>query len=234
MNSGAQIYLYFNASTPMAPEVIAAMGLVLGGPFGNPSSDHWAAGPARDSVEKARKQVARLLVCKASEVVFTSGGSEANNQGLTDIFLAGRCAHPHIVTTQVEHPAIQILAVFSKGLGPRVTYVPVDGFGRVDPDDVRNAIKRETVLISVMHANNEIGTIQPIPEISRVAREHGIPFHTDAAQTVGKIPARVDEPGVDLLSMAGHKLYGPKGIGALYIPNGAFSLNPSSTAPRAN
>jgi cysteine desulfurase len=107
MNSGAQIYLYFNASTPMAPEVIAAMGLVLGGPFGNPSREHWAAGPARDSAEKARKQVARLLVCKASEVVFTSGGSEANNQGLTDIFLAGRCAHPHIVTTQVEHPAIQ-------------------------------------------------------------------------------------------------------------------------------
>ncbi|MCW5979728.1 MAG: cysteine desulfurase [Bryobacteraceae bacterium] len=215
-----RIYLDFNASTPIAPEVAEQMQSVLTEPFGNPSSGHWAGAPARETVERARAQVAALLACDAAEIVFTSGGSEANNHALKGTFYASPTPQPHIITIRIEHPAILRPCRFLERLGASVTYLPVDGSGRLDPDDVRRAITSKTILISVMHANNEVGTIQPLLDISRIAREHEVLFHTDAAQTVGKIPARVTEMGVDLLSVAGHKLYAPKGVGALYIRKG--------------
>jgi cysteine desulfurase len=201
-----RIYLDFNASTPLAPEVADAMRGVWAEPFGNPSSEHWAGEAAKQAIEKARAQVAGLLACGPNEIVFTSGGSESNNHALKGVFFAKGQAKAHFITTPVEHPAIINPCRFLERLGVTVSYLPVDGHGRADPDDVRRAITSETILISVMHANNEVGTIQPIPEIARIAREHGILFHTDAAQSVGKVATRTDELGADLLSVAGHKL----------------------------
>jgi cysteine desulfurase len=212
-----RIYLDFNASTPIAPQVADAMRNALAEPFGNPSSQHWAGESAEHVVEKARAQVAALLACKPNEIVFTSGGSESNNHALKGVFFAKGKAKGHFITTQVEHPAIINPCRFLERLGTTTTYLPVDGFGRVDPDDLRRAITPETILISVMHANNEVGTIQPIPDIARIAHGHGILFHTDAAQSVGKIATHTDEMDVDLLSVAGHKLYGPKGVGVLFV-----------------
>src|SRR5499427_309255 len=214
------IYLDFNATTPIAPEVAAAISQVLTEPFGNPSSDHWAGLPARQAVDKARAQVAAFLHCGSDEVVFTSGGSESNNHALKGVFFAQVGRSGHIITTQIEHPAILNPCRFLERLEASVTHLPVDRFGRVDPDEVRRAITARTILISVMHANNEVGTLQPIPEIGRIAREHGVLLHTDAAQSAGKIATEVDALSVDLLSIAGHKLYAPKGIGVLYVRNG--------------
>ena len=214
------IYLDFNASTPLAPEVAEAMQPFLTQHFGNPSSLHWAGTPAKEAVGNARRQVADLFSCHPHEIVFTSGGSESNNHAIKGVFFALREKGNHIVTTQIEHPAVLNPCRFLEKLGAAVTCVGVDQYGRVDPDEVEKAITPKTILITVMHANNEVGTIQPIEEIAKIAKNYGVLFHMDAAQSVGKIAVKVNDLGVDLLTVAGHKVYAPKGVGALYIRKG--------------
>ena len=214
------IYLDYNGTTPLHLEVIETMRLYLEKEFGNPSSAHWYGIAPKRAVETARSQVAELLNCETKEVVFTSGGTESNNHAIKGIAWAKKDKGNHIITSQVEHPAVLEVCRYLEKWGFETTYLPVDEYGRIDLKEIKNAIHPETILMTLMHANNEVGTIQPISEIAEIAKAHKIVFHTDAAQTIGKLPTDTKVLGVDLLSVAGHKVYAPKGIGALFIKNG--------------
>jgi cysteine desulfurase NifS len=215
------IYLDYNATTPIARQVAEAMVPYLYEHFGNPSSSHPYGVETKRAVEAARVQVAELLGCQPNEVIFTSGGTESNNHAIKGLALANRHrTRNHIITSAVEHPAVIEVCQWLGEQGFRVTVLPVDRYGVVDTADLQQAITPETILVTVMQANNEVGTIQPIVELAEIAHHHGALMHTDAAQAVGKIPVKVEDLSVDLLSVAGHKAYAPKGIGALYIRTG--------------
>jgi len=212
------VYLDHNASTPVHPEVVAEMTPYFTEVFGNPSSVHGFGRDARAGLDMARDRVAGFLKVRADQIVFTSGGTESDNFGVKGLALArGR---GHLITTRIEHHAVLRSVQALEAQGFTATYLPVDATGMVDPDDVRRAIRPDTIAITVMHANSEVGTIQPVAAIGRIAREHGIPFHVDAVQTFGKVPIDVETMGIDALSFSAHKIYGPKGVAGLYIRKG--------------
>jgi cysteine desulfurase len=218
-----RVYLDHNASTPVHPEVVAEMTPYFNEVFGNPSSVHAFGRDAREAVDVARGRIARFVKVPADQIVFTSGGTESDNFGVKGLALArGR---GHVITSRIEHHAVLRTVQALEAQGFTATYVPVDEHGRVDPEDVEKAIRPDTVAISVMHANSEVGTIQPIAAIGRVAREHGLPFHVDAVQTFGKVPIDVDAMNIDLMSFSAHKIYGPKGVAGLYIRKGTKMIS---------
>jgi cysteine desulfurase len=211
------VYMDHAGTTKLDPRVLAAMQPYLTDAFGNASQLYSLGAQARQAVEQAREQVAALIGARSSEIYFTSGGTESDNWALTGVAHANEQRGDHIITSQIEHEAVLKTAKLLEKHGFRVSYVPVDSDGMVDPADVRKAVTDKTILISIMHANNEVGTVQPVREIGKMAQERGIAFHVDAVQTVASIPVNVDEIGCDLLSMSAHKFYGPKGVGAMYM-----------------
>lgn len=215
-----KVYLDHSATTPVHPEVLEAMLPYYKEKFGNPSSIHEYGKVAKVALEEAREKVAKLFNCSPYEIYFTSGGTESDNLAIKGVAFANKNKGKHIITSSVEHHAVLESCKFLKKEGYEITYLPVDRWGLVDPDDLRKNIKDDTILVSIMHVNNETGTIQPIEELVRIAKEKGIYFHTDAVQSAGKIPIDVQELPIDLASISAHKIYGPKGVGAIYIRKG--------------
>jgi cysteine desulfurase len=215
-----KIYLDYNATSPIDKEVQDAILPYINLYFGNPSSFHYLGKITKFAIEDSRKKIANFLHCNEDEIIFTSGGTESNNMAIKGIAFANKNKGNHIITSSIEHPSVLEVCKFLETKGFKISYLPVDETGRINIEDLKKIINKETILITIMHANNEIGTIQPIKEISEISKKNNIIFHSDASQSVGKIPTFIDELGVDMLTIAGHKLYAPKGIGILYIKRG--------------
>jgi cysteine desulfurase len=215
-----KVYLDHNATTPVHPEVLEAMLPYYKDKFGNASSVHEFGREAKDALEKSRETLAKFINCASSEIYFTSGGTESDNLAIKGVTLANKNKGKHIITSQIEHHAVLETCKSLKKEGYEITYLPVDKHGFVDPDDLKKNIRKDTILISIMHANNEIGAIQPIEDLTKIAKENGVYFHSDTVQSYGKIPIDLSKTGIDMLAVSGHKIYGPKGIGAIYIRKG--------------